>query len=178
MFDPIYTLGVDPGITGAWCRLKNGKYINSGSFPINESGKYIDFNFLAHKISLSTAYNIKVFIEHPWTQGNQGGTETIWRNYQSVFLATSFGNISTEIRPQKWQEYLGLSITKEEKKLKLSTKEKRELVKNKAFNFAKTHGGDIDLNRYSKKTGKLLSGFNDGLTDAFCIAYYGYLQIK
>jgi hypothetical protein len=80
------------------------------------------------------------------------------------------------VSPQTWQKYLGFNLTKEEKALKMSTKQKRELVKNKALNFAKRQEPKIDFNLYSAKTGNKLKGFNDGLSDAYCIAYYGFLQ--
>jgi len=171
----IYTIGIDVGQKGVTTLLKDGRYQKHWNLTNYISKGRLDFSKLEGDLYNHFPVNTKVYLEHSWTQGNQGGTETIWRNYEDLFVL--FRHCERfEVSPQTWQKYLGFNLTKEEKALKMSTKQKRELVKNKALNFAKRQEPKIDFNLYSAKTGNKLKGFNDGLSDAYCIAYYGFLQ--
>lgn len=158
-----YIIGVDPGLNGGICLLKNNLLVNcikpvvvNGWISYLESIKNIK-NLL--KSSGFVNENILLLIEKPYILPKQHGNEKIWRNYQTLFLILeSFGSV-IEVRPQVWQKKLGfrkgVNTKKESIKLAMSL--------NKSFVWKK----------------KLKKGFSknddDGLTDAFCIAYYGSL---
>lgn len=167
----LYTIGIDPDVNGYFVILKEGKVLDYDK--LSADGKYIDFWLLFEKVN-TKLQKVKskpfVYIEKPFTPGRYGGVETTWRNYQKACDAFSRLHI-TEIRPTDWQKGIGISIPKDTPK-----KERRKALKQASFNFAKREFSKIDFNRYSIKTGKVLTGREQGLADALCIAYYGFLQ--
>jgi hypothetical protein len=170
-----YIIGIDPGITGAWVLLKDGKYSLSGNFPKKENGlinhSYLSNFILNTLLEKEVLHQPKIYIEKPFALSVNGGVETIWRNYQSVYLAFVFNEkYPVEIPPKEWQKIL--AFDKIDKNIK--SKERKQLIKQRALDFARRQEPTINWYNIGKK-GQTLTTVNDGLVDAYCIAYAGYL---
>jgi hypothetical protein len=173
MTSPTYTIGIDPGVTGAWVLLENGKYFKSGKFPKREDGLIDHYTLYDEIIDRVIKYIVTppTYIEKPFALSVNGGVETIWRNYQSVYLAFSHKGVDpTEILPKEWQKIL--AFDKIDKKIK--GKERKQLIKQRALDFATRQEPKINWYNIGKKD-QTLTTVNDGLVDAYCIAYAGYL---
>jgi len=170
-----YTIGIDPGLTGAWVLLKNGRF-NFGTNHVVVDNQ-LDFQSASDcycdwlEVTDCKAITIgQIYIEKPFTPAKQKGTEMTWRNYQTLYLAFSGYKEVIEISPKEWQKTLGFD--KIDKKIK--GVERKKMIKERALKFAKQQEPKINWYRVGKK-GQTLTTVNDGLVDAYCIAYAGFL---
>lgn len=152
----MHYIGIDPGITGATVILDSfGCYVTGWNHRVENNMIKFDLLYLPP--------TRKTVIEKPFTPGNQKGTETTWRNYQTLYLLY---NPDIEIRPLKWKKALGIPT-------KLTKKESIQFQMTKFCPVVDVNNKKIDWYAKTPK-GNKSSRLNDGLIDAYCIAYYLY----
>ena len=112
-------IGIDPGISGSICFLKNGKILDVIEMPVMNEGKKNKkqvngaqiYNEITKKINKNSETNIRVVIEHVTAMPGQGVT--------SMFnFGQSFGVLKGIcfamrlpmffVRPAKWKKYYNL----------------------------------------------------------------------
>ena len=112
-------IGIDPGVSGSICFLKNGKILDVIEMPVMNEGKKNKkqvngaqiYNEITKKINKNSETNIRVVIEHVTAMPGQGVT--------SMFnFGQSFGVLKGIcfamrlpmffVRPAKWKRYYNL----------------------------------------------------------------------
>ena len=118
-------IGIDPGISGAICFLKNGKIIDAIEMPSMAEGKKNKkqvnssqiFNEISLRIKSLNKNEIKVVIEHVSAMPGQGVTSMF--NFGQSFgvlkgLCSAMQLSTYFIRPAKWKKYFGLIKTEKD----------------------------------------------------------------
>ena len=112
-------IGIDPGISGAICFLKNGKVIDAIEMPSMASGKKNKrqvngaqiYNEISQKIKNFEKKNIKVVIEQVSAMPGQGVTSMF--NFGQSFgvlkgICSAMQLPMYFVRPAKWKKYFNL----------------------------------------------------------------------
>lgn len=169
---PLYTIGVDPGVTGAYVCLYNGKWLFGGRFPTYKvtrqlkKGKRIMTLIGTHDLGDQFIYNLIghsvreqpiVYMETQHGRQKQGSQETIFRNYQALYDTMRLCNKDIqEVFPRTWQKALGIRTNH---------------TKQDSLAFARRETGrDFIIQKPRSQSD------DDGMADAFCIAYYAYIM--
>lgn len=159
-------IGIDPGLTGAVVVLDHfGGYITGWNHKLK--GKFKTKNKIDNVIDFESIpiidNNFRVLIEKPHTRNGEGGAETSWRNYQTLWLGYK---PKKEVSPKKWKKHFSIPT-------KLS---KRDSIIYQYQKFCPV----VDVNNEkinwyaTTPRGNKSSKLNDGLIDAYCIALYLY----
>lgn len=159
-------IGIDPGITGAVVILDHfSNYITGWNHELkgrykkkNKTDNVIDFELIP-----IIDNGAKVVIEKPHTRMGEGGAETSWRNYQTLWLGY---RPHFEVLPRKWKKYLDIPA-------KLSKVEASHYQLKRFCPVVDVNNEKIDWYAKTPK-GNRSSRLNDGLIDAYCIALYLY----
>lgn len=161
-------IGIDPDKLGGYCIMKDEQIVAYGNFELETiivSGKQkeiIDYTNTLKKIKKIKG---NATIEKPFVPAMHAGGEITWRNYQTAYLLFhNLGCTITEVRPQSWHKKLGITIPKE-----IDKKLRRQYIKDYCRDYVIKNYPEVDINIYSKKTGKKLTGVNQGIIDAICI---------
>jgi len=175
-----YIIGIDPGTQGAYCILFEGKILKCEKLPTTQilGETWIDRESLAFSIADITNYatkGLEFIIERPWVSGKEQGAEKIWGNFMLLKLVVDnlFGDASF-VRPLEWQKGLGIATNRVESK-NLTAKERKERTKQNSIDFAVKNNPKQDFYRRTNVKKNVTGDVDNNLTDAFCIAYYGYL---
>ena len=119
---PVFTVGIDPGVTGAISLLQGLDLINVWDIPNKAAesgtGKAIDqeelFNILFHKVLIkgSSTDDYQIAVERVWSRPNQScvATFSLGRSYGAILgclTAFAFSRVAT-VLPQSWQAAAGL----------------------------------------------------------------------
>lgn len=121
----MFTIGIDPGLTGAIAILKDGKYFDVTDMPIAIKGgsgkvKYevspaAIVNYLRFKIAPSEAH--AAIIERVNSMPGQGAA-TVFSLGDSFGCAraalAAFGTSYADVTPTVWKKHFGLSSDKEQ----------------------------------------------------------------
>ena len=112
-------IGIDPGISGAICFLKNGRIIDVIEMPTMTEGKKNKkqvngsqiFNEISEKIQKSDKNNIRVVIEQVSAMPGQGVTSMF--NFGQSFgilkgICSAMQLSMFFVRPTKWKKYFNL----------------------------------------------------------------------
>ena len=112
-------IGIDPGISGAICFLKNGKIVDAIAMPSMAEGKKNKkqvngsqiFNEISARIKDSNKEDIKVVIEQVSAMPGQGVTSMF--NFGQSFgilkgICSAMQLSMYFIRPAKWKKYFNL----------------------------------------------------------------------
>ena len=165
-------IGIDPGTQGGICVLEDGKILNLCTIPFTEvkwgNGKrnhsVIDVDTLYNNIIMRLPYFDMVYIEEQLPFGFRDsamGAFTIGYNYGTIINIIDSEFRYVEVLPKIWQcKILGEKIPKGK-------------TKEYALDFAKKQWPDESFLRTDR-----CKKPHDGLIDAACIAYYGYLEEK
>jgi Holliday junction resolvasome RuvABC endonuclease subunit len=157
-------MGIDPGKKGGIVLLSEGETVPpsfSCAMPVNDLG--IDVCRI-QEILIEANPQI-IYIEKQFVRSGQAGGFAIGRNYgfiESVIVLCGFPY--REIYAQSWTSYIKKQMNK-----------KGKYHKEVGLGFCSKKGFEVPT-RSTRKN----SPFNDGISDAFCIASYGkyYERIK
>ena len=112
-------IGIDPGISGSICFLKNGKILDVIEMPVMNEGKKNKkqvngaqiYNEITKKINSNPETNIRVVIEHVTAMPGQGVTSMF--NFGQSFgvikgICSAMRLPMFFVRPIKWKKYYNL----------------------------------------------------------------------
>ena len=118
-------IGIDPGISGAICFLKNGKIVDAIEMPSMAEGKKNKrqvngsqiFNEISLRIKDFNKEDIKVVIEQVSAMPGQGVTSMF--NFGQSFgvlkgICSAMQLSMYFVRPAKWKKYFGLIKTEKD----------------------------------------------------------------
>lgn len=153
----MYRVGIDPGLSGAYCVIdSNQSVVICDNLPIVNG--WIDYNACLETynsiLSDLNVYRVNLYIgiEKPFILSSQKGNEKIWRNYQTLYLAFK---PDIEIRPQEWKKALRIP----------KGLNKKDSVKYQVENICP----DYDWSK-TLKSGNKSKVIDDGKVDSYCIA--------
>ena len=112
-------IGIDPGVSGSICFLKNGKILDVIEMPVMNEGKKNKkqvngaqiYNEITKKINKNSETNIRVVIEHVTAMPGQGVTSMF--NFGQSFgvlkgICSAMRLPMFFVRPAKWKRYYNL----------------------------------------------------------------------
>ena len=112
-------IGIDPGVSGSICFLKNGKIIDVIEMPVMNEGKKNKkqvngaqiYNEITKKINSNPETNTRVVIEHVTAMPGQGVTSMF--NFGQSFgvlkgICSAMRLPIFFVRPTKWKKYYNL----------------------------------------------------------------------
>ncbi len=112
-------IGIDPGVSGSICFLKNGKIIDVIEMPVMNEGKKNKkqvngaqiYNEITKKINSNSETNTRVVIEHVTAMPGQGVTSMF--NFGQSFgvlkgICSAMRLPMFFVRPAKWKRYYNL----------------------------------------------------------------------
>ena len=112
-------IGIDPGVSGSICFLKNGKILDVIEMPVMNDGKKNKkqvngaqiYNEITKKINKNSETNIRVVIEHVTAMPGQGVTSMF--NFGQSFgvlkgICAAMRLPMFFVRPAKWKRYYNL----------------------------------------------------------------------
>ena len=112
-------IGIDPGVSGSICFLKNGKIIDVIEMPVMNEGKKNKkqvngaqiYNEITKKINSNPETNTRVVIEHVTAMPGQGVTSMF--NFGQSFgvlkgICSAMRLPMFFVRPAKWKRYYNL----------------------------------------------------------------------
>lgn len=115
----ILTLGIDPGISGAWALLEgNGAYIATGDLPIIRDGKlgWVDAEALVHDLSwISAGKPMFATVERVHAMPGNGSQAAFSQGATLGSLLAALQTLRCSIAlvtPQSWKKAMGLSSDK------------------------------------------------------------------
>lgn len=164
-------VGIDPGKRGAmafYCR-RAGKLQDYQLLPHNSEGK-VDVIRLASWIISRGGLGVRVYVEQQSASRTARGfnvksTCTTFENLGRILATLDYCELNYQmVDPKKWMGHLLKDMDK-------------DLGKQRAINFVQENFSDVDLIankvRGAKGQGRVP---HDGLADACCITYYGFLK--
>mgnify|MGYP001406688837 FL=1 len=121
----MFIIGIDPGISGAICFMKDGKIIDVIEMPSMAEGKKNKkqvnssqiFNEISLRIKSLNKNDIKVVIEHVSAMPGQGVTSmfNFGQSFGVLKGICSAMNLSMYfVRPAKWKKYFNLINTEKD----------------------------------------------------------------
>ena len=121
----MFIIGIDPGISGAICFMKDGKIIDVIEMPSMDEGKKNKkqvnssqiFNEISLRIKSLNKNDIKVVIEHVSAMPGQGVTSmfNFGQSFGVLKGICSAMNLSMYfVRPAKWKKYFNLINTEKD----------------------------------------------------------------
>ena len=121
----MFIIGIDPGISGAICFMKDGKIIDVIEMPSMAEGKKNKkqvnssqiFNEISLRIKSLNKNDIKVVIEHVSAMPGQGVTSmfNFGQSFGVLKGICSAMNLSMHfVRPVKWKKYFNLINTEKD----------------------------------------------------------------
>ena len=112
-------IGIDPGVSGSICFLKDGKILDVVEMPVMNEGKKNKkqvngaqiYNEITKKINSNPETNIRVVIEHVTAMPGQGVTSMF--NFGQSFgvlkgICSAMRLPMFFVRPAKWKRYYNL----------------------------------------------------------------------
>ena len=112
-------IGIDPGVSGSICFLKDGKILDVIEMPVMNEGKKNKkqvngaqiYNEITKKINKNSETNIRVVIEHVTAMPGQGVTSMF--NFGQSFgvlkgICSAMRLPMFFVRPAKWKRYYNL----------------------------------------------------------------------
>ena len=112
-------IGIDPGVSGSICFLKNGKILDVIEMPVMNEGKKNKkqvngaqiYNEITKKININPETKIRVVIEHVTAMPGQGVTSMF--NFGQSFgilkgICSAMRLPMFFVRPAKWKKYYNL----------------------------------------------------------------------
>ena len=112
-------IGIDPGVSGSICFLKDGKILDVIEMPVMNEGKKNKkqvngsqiYNEITKKINISPETNTRVVIEHVTAMPGQGVTSMF--NFGQSFgvlkgICSAMRLPMFFVRPAKWKKYYNL----------------------------------------------------------------------
>ena len=112
-------IGIDPGVSGSICFLRDGKILDVIEMPIMNEGKKNKkqvngaqiYNEITKKININPETNIRVVIEHVTAMPGQGVTSMF--NFGQSFgvlkgICSAMRLPMFFVRPAKWKRYYNL----------------------------------------------------------------------
>ena len=112
-------IGIDPGVSGSICFLKNGKILDVIEMPVMNEGKKNKkqvngaqiYNEITEKIKSNPETNTRVVIEHVTAMPGQGVTSMF--NFGQSFgvikgICSAMRLPMYFVRPAKWKRYFNL----------------------------------------------------------------------
>ena len=112
-------IGIDPGVSGSICFLKDGKILDVIEMPVMNEGKKNKkqvngaqiYNEITKKINRNSETNIRVVIEHVTAMPGQGVTSMF--NFGQSFgvlkgICSAMRLPMFFVRPAKWKRYYNL----------------------------------------------------------------------
>ena len=112
-------IGIDPGVSGSICFLKDGKILDVIEMPVMNEGKKNKkqvngaqiYNEITEKINKNSETNIRVVIEHVTAMPGQGVTSMF--NFGQSFgvlkgICSAMRLPMFFVRPAKWKRYYNL----------------------------------------------------------------------
>ena len=112
-------IGIDPGVSGSICFLRDGKILDVIEMPIMNEGKKNKkqvngaqiYNEITKKININPETNIRVVIEHVTAMPGQGVTSMF--NFGQSFgvlkgICSAMQLPMFFVRPAKWKKYFNL----------------------------------------------------------------------
>ena len=112
-------IGIDPGISGSICFLKDGKIIDVVEMPTMTEGKKNKrqvngsqiYNEISKRINLNNNQDVRVVIEHVTAMPGQGVTSMF--NFGQSFgilkgICSAMQLSMYFVRPAKWKKYFNL----------------------------------------------------------------------
>ena len=112
-------IGIDPGVSGSICFLKDGKILDVIEMPVMNEGKKNKkqvngaqiYNEITKKINSNTETNTRVVIEHVTAMPGQGVTSMF--NFGQSFgvlkgICSAMRLPMFFVRPAKWKRYYNL----------------------------------------------------------------------
>ena len=112
-------IGIDPGVSGSICFLRDGKILDVIEMPIMNEGKKNKkqvngaqiYNEITKKININPETNIRVVIEHVTAMPGQGVTSMF--NFGQSFgvikgICSAMKLPMFFVRPAKWKKYYNL----------------------------------------------------------------------
>ena len=121
----MFIIGIDPGISGAICFMKDGKIIDVIEMPTMTEGKKNKrqvngaqiYNEIIKRINISEKHNIRVIIEQVSAMPGQGVTSmfNFGQSFGVLKGICSAMNLSMYfVRPAKWKKYFNLINTEKD----------------------------------------------------------------
>ena len=118
-------IGIDPGVSGSICFLKNGKILDVIEMPVMNEGKKNKkqvngaqiYNEISEKIKSNPETNTRVVIEHVTAMPGQGVTSMF--NFGQSFgvlkgICSAMRLPMFFVRPAKWKRYFNLINTEKD----------------------------------------------------------------
>lgn len=167
----MYILGIDPGLKGAICLMKDNIVQNVLPMPTKKVGKksFIDIKAIKEwVVGISALYHIdKVLIEKQMVVSKQGLSSSGKTMYQFGLLEGLFEGLNLDpiiVTPKKWQD----EIFKHVDESKMVTYN-YTATKLKSIAFVEQRFGSSYLFTSSRQKKP-----SDGIADAICIATAGF----